>query len=126
MPKNVIDLCLDTSPVIEVLYGTEKGQRIQKLAAGRPVKITVFTIHELLAGMKKAEIETFLKTISVIDFTKEGALHSSMIERHLREKGNLVNKMDILIAGICLKESCHLITCDHDFEMIKGIQKTII
>ena len=121
--------CLDTSAVIEVLYATNKGKEIQEITKEKSVVITVFTIHELFTGMKNKEsdiMELFLDRVSVIDYTKECAIHSAVIEKHLRKKGTLVNKMDILIAGTCLHRNYHLITCDADFEKIKGIQATII
>ncbi|MDP3698273.1 MAG: type II toxin-antitoxin system VapC family toxin [Nanoarchaeota archaeon] len=129
MPKNATSYCLDTSAVIEVLYATDKGKKIQSITKDEPIVITVFTIHELLVGMKEKEIEKierFFKLVSVIDFSKESALHSSVIEKHLRKVGRLVNKMDILIAGMCLEKNYHLISCDNDFEHIKGIQTTIL
>ncbi len=129
MPKNATNYCLDTSAVIEVLFATEKGKKIQHITKDQPITITILTIHELLVGMKEKDIEKmehFLKSVSAAEFSKECATHSAVIERHLREKGRLVNKMDILIAGICLHRNYHLITCDKDFENIKGIQTTII
>ena len=129
MPKNATSYCLDTSAVIEILYATEKGKKIQSITRDESVVITVFTIHELLVGMKEKEIERiefFLKEVSLAEFSKECAAHSAVIERHLREKGKLINRMDILIAGMCLHLNYHLIACDNDFENIKGIQTTII
>lgn len=129
MPKNATSYCLDTSAVIEVLYATEKGKKIQSITKDEPITITVLTIHELLVGMKEKEIErieNFLKFVSVAEFSKECATHSAVIEKHLREKGRLINRMDILIAGMCLHRNYHLIACDNDFESIKGIQTTII
>ena len=129
MQKNATSYCLDTSAFIEVLYATDKGKKIQNLLAEEPITITVFTLHELFVGMKEKEIkqlEDFLKLVSVAEYSKESSLHSSVIERYLRGKGRLINKMDILIAGICLQEDYHLVTCDTDFENIKGIKITIV
>ena len=129
MPKNATSYCLDTSAVIEVLYATEKGKKIQSITKDEPIVIAVLTIHELLVGMKEKEIEkieNFLNLVSVAEFSKECAVHSAVIEKHLREKGKLINRMDILIAGMCLHRNYHLIACDNDFENIKGIQTTII
>ncbi len=129
MPKNATSYCLDTSAVIEILYATEKGKKIQSIIKDEPIVITVLTIHKLLVGMKEKEIEkieNFLNLVSVAEFSKECAAHSAVIEKHLREKGKLINKMDILMAGMCLHRNYHLITCDNDFESIKGIQITNI
>ena len=129
MQRNATNYCLDTSAFIEVLYSTDKGKKIQNITKDESIILTVFTLHELFVGMKEKEIEKiekFLKLASVAEFSKECALHSSVIEKYLRAKGKLVNKIDILIAGICLHRNYHLITCDHDFENIKGIQTTIV
>jgi predicted nucleic acid-binding protein len=122
-------ICLDTSSILEIIYATYKGEEILKIVDGKSVLVTAFTIHEILVGLKKTEVESiekFLSGIFVVNFTKESATYSSIIEKHLREKGKLINKMDILIAGVCLHKNYHLISCDKDFEKIKGIQKTIV
>jgi len=121
--------CLDTSAVLEMLYETEKGKEIESITKGGQIRITSLTIQELLIGMKEKEVkmlEAFFGEVLVTDFSKECATHSAVLERYLRKSGKLINKVDILIAGICFNHNYHLITCDRDFEKIKGLRITIL
>lgn len=116
--------CLDTSAVIELLYGTKKGTAVQQLVLGKPLAITSITVHELMVGLKQTEInqiENFLKEISILPFDVGSAYQSAQLEKELRAKGTLINKIDILIAGICVHHNFMLVTCDQGFERIKTL-----
>lgn len=116
---------LDTSAVLELLYGTEKGEIIKKLVTGKPIFISSFTSYELFLGLKEKELEkikTFFKEVTVIDFDKKAAWKSAEIERNLKKEGKLINKVDIFIAGICLIHNFVLVTCDSDFKEISGLK----
>ncbi len=120
--------CLDTSAVIELLYGTQKGQKIKELISTEPITLTSFTIHELLTGLKKEEvtrIKNIFREASVTPFDTNSAFKSALVEREMITLGNRINKIDILIAGICLAHNLNLITCDRDFERVKGLSFTL-
>ncbi len=112
---------LDTSAIIELLYGTEKGQVIRETVQNEPFFLSTLAIHELLVGCKEKEIaavKNLFQEISVADFDLRAAVQSARIERALRQKGKLINKVDILIGGLCISRGATLVTCDGDFESI--------
>jgi predicted nucleic acid-binding protein len=118
---------LDTSTILELIYGSTQGAHIQKLTHGLPITISALSVHELLVGLKENEVEKisqFLKEVSVINYDGKSALKKGNIEKELRSKGKLINRMDILIAGTCLVHNYHLITCDSDFKKIKDLSVT--
>jgi predicted nucleic acid-binding protein len=116
---------LDTSAVLEVIYGTEKGKQIRILTQGSPISVSALTIHELLVGLKENEvtlINNFLTEVTVTAFDKDSAIKSAEIERTLKKKGKLINKIDILIAGTCLIHKYDLVTCDTDFSALSNLK----
>lgn len=116
---------LDTSAIIELIYGTEKGNRVRHAMQHEPISISSLTLHELMVGLKEREVESlhaFFADVSVQEFDAQSALQSARIERELRKKGALINKVDILLAGSCLAHNLTLVTCDGDFAAVSGLQ----
>ena len=119
---------LDTSAVLELVLGTEKGEKLKQHIGGSPMGVTSLTIHELLVGLRETEMELlshFFHEVAVLPFDKEAAQKSARIEKQLRKEGRMINKMDILIAGICLFHNHELLTCDLDFSRVKELQLKI-
>lgn len=116
---------LDTSAVLELIYGTEKGEQIKTFVKGGPIALSALSIHELLVGLKEKEREAlnnFFKEITVFDFDKKAAEKSAEVERELQKKGRLVNKMDILIAAACLVHGHEFLTCDKHFLTVEKLK----
>ena len=121
--------CLDTSAVLELLYGTSLGGTIKSHIAGNPLSITSFTIYELQVGLKEQEkkrLQHFLMEIEVIPFDKNTAKKSAEIEQKLKQRGQPINKVDIFIAGICVVHNYELITCDNDFAQVGELRSIIV
>ena len=120
---------VDTSAVIELIYGTEKGAEVRQKIHSEPIFLSSLTIHELLVGLKEKEVEAleqFFKEVSVLEFDSKAAFKSAMIEKALRQKGAMINKVDILIAGTCLVHNATLIGCDGGFTNIPELRSIII
>ncbi|MFH1276486.1 MAG: type II toxin-antitoxin system VapC family toxin, partial [Candidatus Woesearchaeota archaeon] len=85
--------------------------------------------YEFFVGLKEKELEamrSFFKEVQIVDFGFESAFKSAEIEKKLQKKGNLINKMDILIAGTCSIHGFQLITCDHDFNKVTGLDVVVV
>jgi len=116
---------LDTSALIELICGTPKGAKIRTLINDKPVATSSFTLYELQMGLKTQDltrINSLFKEIKVFEFESKAALKSAEIEKRLKSKGDMINKVDIFIAGICLVNNCILVTCDEDFGRIEGLK----
>ncbi len=119
----------DTSAILEILYGTEKGNNILKILKEEQIITTSITLHEVAIGEEMTRLETalnFFGIIEILPFDKECALQSSSIEKELTKKGKKINRIDILIAGICKKHNLTLITLDNDFKNIDSIKAKIL
>ncbi len=106
------------------MYGSEKGGTIKKAVGDNPVAISSLTVYELWVGIRPSETEfftNFIQEVMVIDFNKLSAVKSAEVEKELKKKGTMINKVDILIAGTCLAYGLELVTCDADFAKVKGL-----
>ncbi len=121
---------LDTSAFIHLAKETEIGRKIQSKYNEEVVRVTTFTIHELLVGAsstaKKKLYEHLFPSLEIFPFDYDASLKSAELERFLRTKGRLINKMDILIAGICLAQGATIVTCDADFTRIPELKVAFI
>lgn len=122
-------LILDTSAVIELLNGTDKGKKVVELVKDKPLAITSFTVYELLLGMREDEkevTENFIKSVSILNFDLESSRKSVIIEKRLKKKGTPINKVDVFISAICSLKSSILISGDKDFSKIEEINFKLI
>lgn len=120
---------LDTSALLEILYGTEKGINITKTISGMPLSTTSITLHEVAIGESQEDLKKilpFFDSIEILPFDKDSALLSSEIEKDLQKKGRMINRVDIFIAGICKKHNVMLITLDKGFRNINSVTSKII
>ncbi len=120
---------LDSSAIIEILQGTDKSKEIHKIIYGNTVKTTSFSLHEIAVGEDETTIDTilnFFNNIDVLPFDINSAIISFSIEKKLRKEGKLINKIDMLIAGICQQHNLTIITLDKDFDKIKSIKAIVI
>jgi predicted nucleic acid-binding protein len=113
-------IVLDTSAAIELLCGSEIGRKIQEMTSDDEIVITAHTVHELLLGEDDVVLE-FISNTRVLPYDGDSAVASARIERGLSRKGRMVNRMDILIAGVCVAQKARIIAVDKDFSRIPGI-----
>ncbi len=119
--------CLDSSAIIDILSGSERGRRIKEVLTEN-IAITSFSVHELLVGSdgKKKVIEDFLEGFDVLSYDAGCAAKSSDIEKSLSRQGRKINIIDIFIASICIKNSKMLVTSDKGFAGIKELDAEIV
>mgnify|MGYP001583595755 CR=1 FL=1 len=115
--------CLDTSAVLEMIYGTDKGMKITSCVKGHPIFISSFVVHELLVGLKEKEreqISSFFQDVTILGYDGSAAQKSAEIHKLLKLSGTLINNVDIFIASTCFVHGMTLLSCDADFKKIKG------
>ncbi|MDP3639703.1 MAG: type II toxin-antitoxin system VapC family toxin [Nanoarchaeota archaeon] len=119
---------LDTSAILELLYGTEKGEQIRSVITEKPLAISSISIHELFVGLKEKELlplTNFLREIAVLDFDKKAALKSAELARELKKRGKMINAIDLFIAATGLVHGYRLITCDRHFLNIEQLDAQV-
>ncbi len=120
-------IVLDSSALIHILRGTEKGKEIKKMLETETYATTAFSVHEILVGYKEREtIMSFFKSIAILPFNVEASLKSVEIEDALKKKGKLMAKIDLFIASICIVHNLSFVTTDNDFKNIAELKLTII
>lgn len=119
---------LDTSAILEILYGTEKGDQICNVITEKPLAISSISIHELFVGLKEKELlplTNLLREITVLDFDKQSALKSAELARELKKRGKMINAIDLFIAATGLVHGYRLITCDKHFLSIEQLDAQV-
>ena len=116
---------LDTSALIDVFMDSPSGKKIRDFIRGKDYYLSSITIYEIgKAKSKKDSMIYFIKNSAVLTLTIEAAEKASKMYKELLEKGQLINEMDLLIAGIATSKNLTVITSDRDFEKLaKYIQE---
>ena len=120
---------LDTSAIIEILEGAEKGRLIKEIVGNEPLATTALTIHEIVLWEEGASLEKaldFIHTTEILNYDFDSAMMSANIEKDLKKKGKMINKIDILIGGIAKQHGLPIVVLDKDFENIPGIKVIVV
>ena len=121
-------IIFDSSALLHLFNGTEKGKDIKAKLKDEPIAVTSITIHELLIGAKekeKAALENFFKSVVVLPFDAEASYKSIELENTLRRKGKPLAKLDLFIASICVLHNLPLFSTDRDFESIEELKLSL-
>ena len=122
-------ILLDTSALIELFKGTEKGNKIKGILINEEVAITSITIHEFRILANKNELQIFndfLNTSKTLPYDESSAIESSNLEKELITKGKTINRTDIFIAGIAKTNNLKVITLDKDFAKIDSLDAWVL
>ncbi len=98
-------IVLDSSAIIELLRGTEKGKKIREFIENEAVAATTISLNEVLIGIPPRHRmmgNQFFRTFQILPFDEDASYKSIKIEEELSKKGKLIGKLDIFIASICL------------------------
>ena len=81
------------------------------------IEISIITYYEIFSGLlasngfKKLEIfESFTNENMVIPLTEESCKISAKLYSNLKNKGNIIDDIDLLIAGIAIENEMTLVT----------------
>jgi tRNA(fMet)-specific endonuclease VapC len=93
------------------------------------INFSIISYYEILSGLKyrdaKKQLNTFLKFAqynSILPLTKESIEISANIYAGLRNQGNLIDDIDILIVGIALLNNLKFVSHNKKhFERIDGL-----
>jgi len=122
---------IDTDQVIWYLRGQESVVNLlQSLGKGN-LGLSVVALAEVLEGIYNQPDETkrfeglakFLTGVKVVDVDERIAHQFAKIRSNLRQRGNLIENMDIFIAATAMVNDLVLVTDNKkDFERIKGLK----
>ena len=122
-------IVLDTSAIIELIDGTEKGRKVEELIKDDAVCVSVVAVNEFLCGgsvNSKKIFHELLATTRILVFDERAAYKSVFVEESLNKKGKPIGKLDCFIAAICLVHNLPLISCDKDFKNVDGLKVILV
>ncbi len=115
---------LDSSALIDLLSGTDKGRQLKEKYQSLSTTTTAICINEVLIGLSQKEREAtreYLLSLEILPFDTAAAFKSLELENELYKKGIPLSKLDLFIASVCLTHKLPLITTDEDFKKVKGL-----
>ena len=120
---------LDTNIISYYLKGIENLK--EKIASNiDSLSISIISYYEIVSGLQSidankriTEFEKFCKLIDIINLDKASILTSCKIYTFLEKSGQLIDDIDILIAGIALSNNLVMVTDNAEhFGRIQGLK----
>jgi len=120
-------IVLDTSAIIDLLDGNEQGRKIAEVLGTETAAASAITIHELLCGGHKTHaLMNFIHSLEVLPFDCDTAIKSAEVQELLMSRGQMIGKLDILIAASSIIHHVPLLTTDNDFSKIPHLKLIFI
>ena len=112
---------IDTDFIINYFKNKKRNVELLTKALSEPdakVFITSLTVYELIGGAHYSNnfeknyslYKELRNSVDVLELDEESAKISGKIYAQLKKKGNNIGDTDILIASICIKNQCTLLT----------------
>ena len=123
-------LILDSDACIDVLRGTDDGQRVVRLVGDETPAMSVITLHELVEGARRShdparsrrDIDRFVAAFDVLPLTPEVAWISGSVAGDLARAGAAIGDLDTLIAATALHHGGALVTRnERHFRRVPGL-----
>ncbi|MFP4052217.1 MAG: type II toxin-antitoxin system VapC family toxin [Thermoplasmata archaeon] len=110
---------LDSSFLIDLINEKKKAIEINEEIKGRELTCTICGYELARYSDKLAEK---ISEKEMVPFEKNDALEAAAIYQDLKEKGNMIASMDILIGAIARNRNYTLVSSDEDFKEIDDLQ----
>lgn len=120
---------LDSSFLVDRFREREYTETyLDSLDADVQIVVPAIVLHELFTGAIRSnqreripEIRRELTDIHVAPFDGDAAEEAASIRATLADRGNLINKLDILIAGTARHQDATVVAVDRDFDRVPGL-----
>jgi len=127
-------ICLDSSFIIDILKKKPEAiETFNKIKPDFPIT-TLINIYELVSGIyrlkdKNSEqhikvLEIFFEEVKIFTLTNNSTFEAAKISAELSSQGQVIEDLDILVAGICLSNGCTKIVTKNikHFSRIKDLK----
>lgn len=118
--RNVKDYFLDTSFLVDLIRKNREAVRVHEKIEGHEVTGTP-CIYELAKFTDFDASEAFAGN-EVLQYTQGDAEASGNVYYKLKDNGDLIGEIDIIIAGMVKNRDLVLVTKDTNFEKIDDIE----
>jgi predicted nucleic acid-binding protein len=124
---------VDTTFLIDILRkNTQAVAKSIELDDEPFVFTTEANVYEIVSGIRKdtnivqalSDLEKMLNTVTVLSLDHKASIKAGLISRTLMQKGEMVDDIDCLTAGILLTNGCNTIITRNKkhFERIKDLR----
>ncbi len=119
-------ICLDTNILVEYWRAKDKGKtKLVSLRSQYEFAVSAIVAFELLRGDNSAEDKfwkNFFAQVTILDMDIECAEIAGNIYRDLKQKGNMIDVEDILIAAVAMKHKLKVATDNTaHFNRVQGL-----
>lgn len=131
MSSQTTGAVLDTSFLIDYRDGEPETKQFlteYKGERGEDVAVPTLVLYELYKGLFRGDgipdvlrLDEELRWADRVGFDRNAALEAGMIEAELTSQGELINPVDILIAGIARRNGVLLVTADGHYSNIQDL-----
>ena len=124
-------ICLDSSFLVDYLRGRDYTQTfLEGIGADVSVVVPTIVLHELYTGaLRKTgrsieDIDEALVGIDVVGFDAGAAAESADIRATLLDRGEPINRLDMLIAGVARQVGATVVAVDRDYDRVPDLDVT--
>lgn len=122
-------ICFDTSFLIDYYRECEYTETfLESINADVPLLVPTIVLHELFTGALRAnhtesiaDIRRDLAETEIIAFDSAAAEEAAEIRATLADQGDLINPLDMLIAGIARQADAEVVAVDRDYDRVPGL-----
>lgn len=122
-------ICLDSSFLIDRFRDREYAETfLESVAADVPVLVPTVVLHELYTGALRSgrgetieEIRRELAGTQFVGFDDAAAEEAAEIRASLADRGDLINSLDMLIAGVARDAGAAVIAVDRDYGRVPNL-----
>lgn len=122
-------ICFDSSFLVDRFRDQEYAETfLERIDADVPVLVPTVVLHELYTGALHSgrsegitEIRRELAGTQFVDFDDAAAAEAAEIRATLQDRGDLINHLDMLIAGVARNAGATVIAVDRDYDRIPDL-----
>lgn len=119
-------VCLDSDILVSFLRGDRAAvEKVSALRAGRdgPLRTTAINVYELMKGARmsqsreanEAQVRELVAALEVFGLDLEASEECADTSQGLRAGGSAADEMDVLIAGVAVRNGEKLVSRDEGF-----------
>lgn len=122
-------ICLDSSFLIDRFRDREYAETfLESIDADVPIIVPTIVLHELFSGALRMDhsesVEDIRHELTGTRFTSfdaDAAEEAAEIRATLADRGESINKLDVLIAGVARQAGATVVAVDRDFGRVPDL-----
>lgn len=122
-------ICLDSSFLVDYLRGKDYTETfLEDIDADVRLLVPTVVLHELYTGALRgptdrsiADVRHALGDTEIVGFDADAAAESAEIRATLADRGDLINPLDMLIAGVARHTDATVVAVDRDYSRVPNL-----